>query len=280
MKLSRRNVDASRKRNTSIPLYVQIESLIRNKILNGQLELGEKLPTEDELIKQFGVSHITIRKSLSNLEREGLVIRNRPKGTFVAENVPLRKKFVITNKVYDIIEDANRYEIKNVELKTIRIKETRIAKTLREFFSFKNEDEICIVRRVRLFKGVPMYYIENFLCPGIAESLSVKELYKKHLLKILKEKDGITIDRGEMYIEAVLADPDVAKILEMQIFEPLILRQLYYWFPDGKPFEIVNSYMRPDCFRYKVDVDVTAFENFSSGSLKRNINKKELANND
>ena len=260
MNFSHTNKGSSRNRKTSIPLYVRIESLIRNRILNGQLEPGEKLPTENEFIKQFGVSQITIRNALSNLEREGLIVRNRAKGTYVAENIPIKKKFVITNEVYNILQDADRYDVKNVDLKTMNVGETRNPRAIKEFFNLTNGDQICVVRRTRLSRGIPMYYIENILSPSVAQYLTIKELSKKHLLKILKEKIGLTIDRGEMYIEAVPADPDVAETLKMQIFEPLILRQLYYWFPKGEPFEIVNSYMRPDYFRYKVDVDVRFFE--------------------
>jgi GntR family transcriptional regulator len=259
MRFSHPHNGLGKNRKTSIPLYVRIESLVRNRILNGQLQPGEKLPTEEDLVKQFGVSQITIRNALSNLERDGLIVRNRPKGTFVAENVPVRKKFVITNEVYNILEDADRYEVKGVDLKTMYIGETRNPRAIKEFFHLTSEDQICVVRRTRLLKGIPMYYIENILSPSIAQHLTLKDLSEKHLLKILKEKIGITIDRGEMYIEAVPADPDVAETLRMQIFEPLILRQLYYWFPTGEPFEIVNSYMRPDYFRYKVDVDVRSF---------------------
>ena len=93
------------------------------------------------------------------------------------------------------------------------------------------------MRRTRLWNGIPMYYIENILSPSIAQHLNVKELAKSHLYMILKEKIGLTIARGEMYMEAVPADPDVAEILKMQMFEPLILRQLYYWFPAGDPFD-------------------------------------------
>lgn len=243
-------------RKTSIPLYFKIESLIKNKILNGQLEPGNRLPTEAELTEKFGVSQITIRKALSNLEGDRLIVRSRAKGTFVAETIPVSKKFVITNQVYNILEDADRYEISNVALKTITIKETRNARMVREFFNLKNEDQVCIVKRTRLLRGIPMYYIENILPPSIASHLTVKELREKHLLKILYNKIGLTLGRGEMYIEAVPADPDVADILKTQVFEPLILRQLCYWFPTGEPFEIVFAYMRPDSFRYKVDLDV------------------------
>jgi len=166
---------------------------------------------------------------------------------------------VITNEVYNILEDADRYEIKNVDLKTMTVGETRNARTIREFFNLTNEDQICVVGRTRLLKGIPMYYIENILSPDVAKYLTIKELYAKHLLQILKDKINLNIKRGEMYIEAVPTDPDVAEILKMQIFEPLILRQLFYWFPTGEPFEVVNSYMRPDYFRYKVDVGFAGF---------------------
>ena len=53
--------------------------------MNGQLQPGDKLPTEEDLVKQFGVSQITIRNALSNLERDGLIVRNRHFG-HVARN--------------------------------------------------------------------------------------------------------------------------------------------------------------------------------------------------
>jgi GntR family transcriptional regulator len=259
MTFSHPHTGPSKNGTISIPLYARVEFLVRNRIVNGQLQPGDKLPTEEDLVKQFGVSQITIRAALSNLERDGLIVRNRAKGTFVAPNVPERKKFVITNEVYNILEDADRYEVKNVDLKTVKVAETRNARAVREFFNLTNEDEVCVVRRTRLWNGIPMYYLENILPPSIVQHLTVKELGEKRLLRILKEKIGLTLGRGEMYIEAIPADPDVADILKMQIFEPLILRQLCYWFPTGDAFEIVNSYMRPDYFRYKVELDVKSF---------------------
>jgi GntR family transcriptional regulator len=245
-------------RQNNIPLYVRIESLIRNKILNGQFEPGEKLPKEEELIAQFQVSQITIRNALACLEREGLIIRNRGKGTFVAKNVPVKEKFVITNEVYNILQDAGKYEVKNIEILAVEVGETRRARALRQFFGFgSNEEAITVVKRTRYYKGVPVYCLENYLRPEMREHLTINELAEKPLLKILKEKIGLAIGKGEMYIEAMPADPDIAYLLRTQVFEPIILRELIYWLPSGEPFEIVDSFMRPDYFRYKVDVAVT-----------------------
>ena len=82
--------------NKKIPFYFHIESLIRQKILTGQLQSGERLPPERDLAAQFGVSQITVRTALANLEAESLITRMRGKGTFVTQNVPLSKQVIVT----------------------------------------------------------------------------------------------------------------------------------------------------------------------------------------
>ena len=249
----------NKKKFSSIPLYYRVESSLRYKISNGQFEPGEKLPTEEDLVKIYDVSLITVRRALSNMEEEGLIIRNPGIGTYVAEDIKLNDKFLITNEVYNILQDADRYEVKNISIKITKVKEVRYARAVKEFFKIGSNDKICLIQRTRYYKGKPMYHLENYVPEHIANHLTVKELKKKHLLRILKEKIDLVIDHGVMYLEAVPADIDLSEILKTNFFEPLILRQLCYWLPGEKPFEIVNSYMRQDCFKYKVNISGTSF---------------------
>jgi DNA-binding GntR family transcriptional regulator len=69
--------------NKRIPLYYQLENLLREKIVSGELEPGDKLPTELELIEQYGVSRITVRQALQALADEGLIERKQGRGTVV-----------------------------------------------------------------------------------------------------------------------------------------------------------------------------------------------------
>jgi GntR family transcriptional regulator len=248
-------------RELVIPLYNRIESLIRNKILSGQYEPGEKLPTEDELVHQFGVSKITIRNALARLEAQGFIVRNRGRGTFVSREIPVSKQFIITGGVHDIVLDAERYEVRALGIQTVKVGETRVARTIRDLFGLSNADDFSLIRRVRLLQGVPIYFLENFMPLGIARHLTIEELSEKPLLKVLKEKIGLTIARGEMYIEAIPADHDTAEILQCQAFDPLILMQVRYWLPGEEPCEIVNCFVRADYFKYKVDLDAKGFEN-------------------
>ena len=73
---------------SSIPLYKQIVKIIGDNVEQGILKSGEKLPSEFELITIFGVSRITVRAAIDELENMGIVKRSRGKGTFVtAQNV-------------------------------------------------------------------------------------------------------------------------------------------------------------------------------------------------
>src|SRR4029453_9590116 len=67
------------------PLYEKIYGFVYEQITTGQLEAGERVPSEKELAKQFNVSRITTKKALESLAQEGLITRMRGKGSFVSK---------------------------------------------------------------------------------------------------------------------------------------------------------------------------------------------------
>ena len=238
-----------------IPLYFRLESLLRNKILSGQLEPGQKLPTEEDLISKFSVSRTTVRNAVSHLESEGLIIKLRSKGTFVSEKIAIKKQVIYTGDVKDIVLNAKKFDTKPLGIQKLKIGNTRIARTLRQFFTFSNEDEVVRVQRVRKQNDIPIYYLENFMPPGFAEYFTEEELSNKPLLEILKDKIDLVIDRGQMVIEAMPAEPDVADILGCIFCDAIASIQISYWFPSDIPFEVVTCFIRGDYFKYTVDLD-------------------------
>src|SRR5215468_9941776 len=66
------------------PLYARVEVVLADEIADGNLKIGDQLPTEDSLIARFGVSRITVRRAIQNLVTRGLIEIRRGKGTFVA----------------------------------------------------------------------------------------------------------------------------------------------------------------------------------------------------
>jgi GntR family transcriptional regulator len=151
--------------------------------------------------------------------------------------------------------------VKPLGIENIVVSEARYARDVANFLGMGMKDTITLARRVRLLKTIPLYFLENFMPQHYGRHLSEAELALHPLLKILKEKTGLAIGRGEMFIEAVPADPDVAEILEVQIFDPLILFTVHYWLTSGEPLELVNCFVRPDYFKYKVEIEAKGFEN-------------------
>jgi GntR family transcriptional regulator len=71
--------------DSSVPLYYQLVGVVKRCMSAGLLQTGDMLPSEAELCKVYNVSRSTVRQALGALEDEGLVIRQRGRGTFVAE---------------------------------------------------------------------------------------------------------------------------------------------------------------------------------------------------
>ena len=69
--------------NRNLPLWYQLSQMLRSEILGGQLAAGDRVPPEVELARRHGVSVVTVRQALRALDEEGLILRQRGRGTFV-----------------------------------------------------------------------------------------------------------------------------------------------------------------------------------------------------
>jgi GntR family transcriptional regulator of arabinose operon len=82
------------------PKYRQLQEYLKQKILSGVYKPGTRVPSEHQLIREFGLSNTTVQKAISSLVYEGLLVRHQGKGTFVAEDV--KEKVRETQKKNDV----------------------------------------------------------------------------------------------------------------------------------------------------------------------------------
>lgn len=92
--------------SSQIPLYEQIESQIKNQIVNMNLKPGEGLPSIRTLAKELKVSIITTKRAYEELEKEGFIKTVVGKGTFVAEANNERLKEVAMCEIENKLEEA------------------------------------------------------------------------------------------------------------------------------------------------------------------------------
>ncbi|MDU5107287.1 MULTISPECIES: GntR family transcriptional regulator [unclassified Clostridium] len=92
--------------SSQVPLYEQIESQIKNQIVNMLLKPGEPLPSIRTLAKELKVSIITTKRAYEELEKEGFIKTVVGKGTFVAEANNERLREVAMYEIENKLEEA------------------------------------------------------------------------------------------------------------------------------------------------------------------------------
>ena len=80
-----------------MPLYLQLKNQIKKEIRTGLLKAGDKLPSEAQLQKEYGMSRVTVRNAMEELAAEGYIIKVQGKGSFVANSDMLRLPIGVTS---------------------------------------------------------------------------------------------------------------------------------------------------------------------------------------
>lgn len=70
-------------RDPPIPVYYQVATNIKSKLIHEKWEVGGQITSENELVIQYGISRVTLRQALAELEKDGIIKRYRGKGAFI-----------------------------------------------------------------------------------------------------------------------------------------------------------------------------------------------------
>lgn len=229
-----------------VALYVQVREALRGQIKTGALQPGQKLPTEDELAAQFGVSRMTLRQGLADLIDEGLLYRRRGVGTFVTHFHVERDH----NKLTDFFETARAEgfvaEVRLLDRQVIPAK-IMIAKAL----SLQESEPVIWIRTQRLANDLPVTIYDEYAPYKLRPELLAEELNSRPIWQIL-ESHGYVIKRAVQRIEARTADEEIATLLNIGEDVPILFKHRTIYAEDGTPVEVVLCYNRGDIYSAKM----------------------------
>ena len=233
--------------NEFIPYYYQIANLLRGKIESGELFAGMKLPRELDLSKHFGVSRVTLRQALAILEKEGLLTRERRKGTFVKRGGVKSKMIQLTGAVWE--EEAG-----GVDIQVISIEDLDASSRLRKFFGLGDGERLTRVQRLRMAEETPLCYVMNYLPKKLAKDIPHEDIRTRSMLHILKNRLRIPLGKIQQTLEARVADSDVAGHLSIGVLAPVLYVETFVYSKSGEPVEFSQIYYRGDQHRYRVEL--------------------------
>lgn len=162
---------------STLPKYRQISRAIIDRIRDGDLAPGERVPSENDIITQWGVSNTTARKALADVEQAGWVRRIKARGTYVRPNPVGRSLNRILGFSHNMREAGRTPSTRVLDIHT-RKQGLSMEITGRRY---RLPGPICVIERLRLADGVPMMretrYIATALCPDIATKNLAGSLY-------------------------------------------------------------------------------------------------------
>lgn len=234
---------------SSQPLYLQIKDALKQRILDGDYAAHERLPSESELMKMFGVSRITVRQSLRDLHSDGLVFSVQGKGTFVSkpkavQNVQRLQGFgeAMTPKGY---ETSTRVLLKEF---------SRPSQDVAEVFSINRSHRVYEVKRIRYLNREPISIDHSFFPEEIGARLENHDL-AQDIFPMLENQFGETLGHADLKIGVIAADEDQALALNVELKEPCLRIKRIVFTNSGKPIDIEYLTYRGDAFEYQLKVD-------------------------
>lgn len=226
---------------TLAPLYQIISKDLTDQIKFGSLKRGERLASEALLAKHYGVSRMTLRQALGQLETEGLVVRLHGKGTFVTEKHTVRRQGSNLNLLHEqlgVSEDSIRTKIL---VKKVIEASTNVARSL----SLSPGQRVVQVKRLRFLDGKPIAVQESWIPYILVPSLVRQNLLRGSLYLTL-EGAGLRVKWAEQEVSAYLPNEATANQLDIATSDPVLQIQRVAYIAEDTPIEFACSYMRGD----------------------------------
>ncbi len=223
----------------SLPLYSQLEQLVRGKIRDNVLRPGDLLPSEKELKEHFGVSRVTVRTALQNLVRDGLIRRARGRGSEV--NPP---KIEVDLSGLEGFAEAMKARGFQVRTRVLNAEAAVAGEEVAEGLGVSLGAHVWHLERLRFVNDERMVHVHTYLpeFAGIPDGSSLYDFLRGR---------GLSPSRTEEFLEAVQADAVLATRLSVPAGQSLLRRVRRSQLADGRVVEYTVGHYRGDRYRYR-----------------------------
>ncbi len=236
------------------PVFQQIADQLRQRITSGTYPAGSQLPSEADLVAEYDVSRVTVRRGLALLTNEGLTEPQRGRGLYVREQPPVlavrNTRFRRSDRAAGkgaLAAEAEAaglsWRSEELELSVVEAPE-RIAEVL-------GEPRACVKRRRMIIDGVPTQLADSY----IPESIDRRVEYSSGAtapggIYGLLEQHGHMITRYREELRVRSATPEESVALELPLAAPVVLLVRHAIDQDGRVVEYFDSTAAGDKHRY------------------------------
>jgi GntR family transcriptional regulator len=228
-------------RESKLPLYQQLYEILRSRIMAGEWRPGDMIPAEPELMAAYGVSRITLRQVLDMLVRDGLIVREQGRGSFVAR--PTLEKGMV--RIFSFTEDMRQ---RGLTPRTVVLASELVPAPaeLAARLAIQPGEELVRLERLRLAEDEPLAIEESHLvhhfCPGLLRF----DFAVESLREVLAREYGVRWSRARQTIRAIHATEDAAALLRVRSNAPLLYVERVTYAQSNVPVELLRVQYRGD----------------------------------
>ncbi len=229
------------------PLYRQAAGRLRDAITTGRLNVGAALPTEADMAAGFGVSLITVRQALRELEGEGLIRKRAAKTAVVLAQerpMPVARD---TNSFDEFVAATAGVRLEIDSYEPSRDREARVA---------LGEDglDFGLVNQMRLHGRMllnerPVTEITIYFPCEIGKRLKREDFDNVVVFRSVERRLGIHLSGARIRVAAELADAGLAKLLDYEVGLPVLTSRILYLDGNGAPVEYTVARHRADMYQ-------------------------------
>jgi len=208
-----------------IPLYYQLERALRKRILSNRKNGVQAFPNERELCEEYGVSRATVRQALMILERDGLLVREQGRGTFINERNGRDDLFV----AYGFMDDLFLFGSKTtLELHTRTL--MKVDNQLAEEMHLDEDEEVYFFEGIRSFDEMQFKGLFRAWVPGdIGEKITLGNFSSPFFIAAVEEASLQRVTRAHQTICAKVAAAEHESAMGVGVGHPiLVLRRIFF----------------------------------------------------
>lgn len=224
--------------DTGFPLYQQLRAVLLNQIANGEYHLGDRLPTEQDMAEQFGLSRVTVRLALEALEHEGIVERKRAKGTFLRALPATYRRDRLLRRRVELDQLIATAATRSGHV--LRHGQARPPLVVSEELGLDAAAETGFFVKVFTDTRGPRCAVKRYVAPAIAPLVTARVREAADVGAALARAAGRPLVRSHGWVESVLAEPYMVMVLGVPVGSPLLST---WWVEtlDGRPAVVAQA---------------------------------------
>lgn len=239
MMSSRRLVDITLNHRSHLPKYLQLKAGLLREIQRARLPDGTRLPSEQALVAQLGVSKMTVRQAVAELVNEGILRRDHGRGTFVTTPRAWRRFWTVIS-----FTEEMRSRGLEVENRLLDARRVRPPLTVKAALRLRSGEMVLRIRRIRAVHGRPIAYHVSYIPLSRCPDLEAADLEADSLYHIIRRRYGYRFVRGDRSFRTGTPTPAEAGLLEITTRDPVLIAEGTTYVDGGVPIDYCHEVYR------------------------------------